>query len=104
LSESRQSVRDWFSDLGSEEIFIAFVDAVIHIDNTQKELWKLAKVEKDSLKKTKILSSISENAIRKTNLLKTEESFLTEFYFKQEDLSSRYKAKQEFLDSMRYGM
>ena len=55
LSEMRQNIREWFSEIGSEERYLAFVDAVIHIDMVQKQLWKIVREEKDQKYKVKLL-------------------------------------------------
>jgi len=100
LSEMRQSIRDWFSELGSEERYVAFVDAVIHIDTVQKQLWKMTRDEKNQKEKAKLLGQITDNAIKKAGLFKTSDSHLTAFYFKQKDISPRELAREEFLDTM----
>ena len=58
LSETRQSIREWFSQLGSEERYMAFVDAILHIDAVQKQLWKMTREEKDPKEKAKLFEVI----------------------------------------------
>ena len=89
LNEMRQSIREWFSELGSEERYLAFIDAVIHIDIVQKQLWKMTREEKDQKEKVKLLGQITDNAVKKAGLFKTSEAYLTAYYFKQKDLSPR---------------
>ena len=85
LHEARQSVRDWFSQLGSEERYLAFVDAILHIDAVQKQLWKMTREEKDPNEKAKLFEQITENAVKKAGLFKTSQSYLTSYYFNQQD-------------------
>lgn len=89
LNEMRQNIREWFSEIGSEERYLAFVDAVIHIDNAQKQLWKMVREEKDQKEKSRLLGQITDNAVKKAGLFKTSDAYLTAYYFKQKDLSPR---------------
>ncbi len=100
LSEMRQNIRGWFSELGSEERYLAFVDAVINIDTVQTQLWKMVREEKDQKEKVKILEQITNNAIKKAGLFKTSDAYLTAYYFKQKDLSRKELAREELLDMM----
>jgi hypothetical protein len=86
----RQNIRDWFSQLGSEERYLAFVDAVIHIDAVQKQLWKMTRDEKNQKERARLLVQITDNAVKKAGLFKTSEAYLTRYYFKQEDKMSRF--------------
>ncbi len=98
LSEMRQSIREWFSELGSEERYLAFIDAVINIDNVQKQLWKMAREEKNQKEKIKLLGQIIDNAVKKAELFKTSDAYLTAYYFKQKDISPKELAREEFRD------
>jgi len=101
LHEVRENIRDWFSDIGNLDRYQAFVDAVIHLDSLQRELWKMARDSKDPIEKIKIYDTISKNAIKKTQLFKSSESYLSDYYFKQKDLSAKEKSREAFLDSLR---
>jgi len=100
LNHSREYVRDWFSEIGSTDRYLAFIDATLNLDEIQKELWRLATIEKDPMKKVKLLSKIADNSIKKAHMYKSTESYLTNFYFKQKDLTKEYKNKEKFLDLM----
>jgi len=99
LSETRQSIREWFSQLGSEERYMAFVDAVLHIDSVQKQLWKMTREEKDPKEKAKLFQQITDNAEKKVGLFKTSEAYLTGYYFKQKDMSAKALAREQLIDS-----
>ena len=99
LSETRQSIREWFSQLGSEERYMAFVDAVLHIDAVQKQLWKMTREEKDPKERAKLFQQITDNAEKKAGLFKTSEAYLTGYYFKQKDLSEKALAREKLIDS-----
>ena len=103
LHEVRESIRNWFSELGSTDRYQAFVDASIHIEYAQKELWRILRDEQDSLKKSKILSIIVENATKYTELYKSSESYLNSFHFRQKDLTESYRSKEEFHDILEMG-
>ena len=100
LNEMRQNIRDWFSEIGSEDRYLAFVDAVIHIDMVQKQLWQMAREQKDQKEKVNLLDKITDNAIKKSGLFRTSDAYLTAYYFKQKDISQKELAKQEFLDTL----
>lgn len=100
LHEARQSVREWFSALGTEERFLAFIDAIIHLDNALKELWRLSREEKSITDKIKIFGLIANNAVKKAELFKTTDSYLTAYFYKQKDLSPAALASEEFHDIM----
>jgi len=99
LCETRQSIREWFSQLGSEERYMAFVDAVLHIDSVQKQLWKMTREEKDPKEKAKLFQQITDNAEKKVGLFKTSEAYLTGYYFKQKDMSAKALAREQLIDS-----
>ena len=99
LSETRQSIREWFSQLGSEERYMAFVDAVLHIDSVQKQLWKMTREEKDPKERAKLFQQITDNAEKKAGLFKTSEAYLTGYYFKQKDMSAKALAREQLIDS-----
>lgn len=101
LHHCREHARDWFSEIGSTDRYLAFVDATLNLDAIQKDLWRLATLEKDPMKAVKLLSKIADNSIKKANMYKATESYLTNFYFKQKDLTKEYKAKQEYMDLTR---
>ena len=101
LHHCREHARDWFSEIGSTDRYLAFVDATLNLDEIQKDLWRLATLEKDTMKKVKLLSKIADNSIKKAHMYKSTESYLTDFYFKQKDLTKEYKAKQEYMDLTR---
>ncbi|MEC4849113.1 MAG: ECF-type sigma factor [Nitrosarchaeum sp.] len=100
LNEMKQNIREWFSQLGSEERYLAFIDAVIHIDLSTKQLWKMAREEKDQKEKIKLLDQITNNAVKKAGLFKTSEAYLTTYYFKQKDTSPREIAREELRDML----
>ena len=87
LCETRQNIREWFSQLGSEDRYLAFVDAVLHIDAVQKQLWKMTRDEKNPKEKAKLFEQITDNAEKKAGLFKTSQSYLTPYYFNQQDNS-----------------
>ena len=99
LSETKQSIREWFSQLGSEERYLAFVDAILHIDAVQKQLWKMTRDEKDPKEKAKLFEQITDNAVKKAGLFKTSEAYLTGYYFKQKDMSAKALAREQLIDS-----
>jgi hypothetical protein len=99
LCETRQNVREWFSQLGSEERYMAFVDAVLHIDSVQKQLWKMTRDEKDPKERAKLFQQITDNAEKKAGLFKTSEAYLTGYYFKQKDMSAKALAREQLIDS-----
>ena len=99
LCETRQSIREWFSQLGSEERYMAFVDAVLHIDSVQKQLWKMTREEKDPKERAKLFQQITDNAEKKAGLFKTSEAYLTGYYFKQKDMSAKALAREQLIDS-----
>ena len=100
LHQTRNCVRNWFSELGNVDRYQAFVDAVLQVDQVLKELWQMARNEKDAAKKSRILNNIADNAVKKANLFKTSEAYLTTFYFKQKDLSEKELAHEKFLESL----
>ena len=99
LSEIRQNIREWFSQLGSVERYLAFVDAVLHLDAVQKQLWKMTREEQDSKERAKLFQQITDNAEKKAGLFKTSEAYLTGYYFKQKDLSEKALAREKIIDS-----
>ncbi len=99
LSETRQSIREWFSQIGSEERYMAFVDAILHLDAIQKQLWKMTREEKDPREKAKLFQQITDNAEKKAGLFKTSEAYLTGYYFKQKDMSAKVMAREQLIDS-----
>ena len=102
LNEMRQNIRDWFSEIGYEDRYLAFVDAVIDIDMVQKQLWQMTREQKDQKEKVNLLDKITDNAIKKSGLFRTSDAYLTAYYFKQKDISQKELAKQEFLDTLKY--
>ncbi len=100
LNEMRQNIRDWFSEIGYEDRYLAFVDAVIDIDMVQKQLWQMTREQKDQKEKVNLLDKITDNAIKKSGLFRTSDAYLTAYYFKQKDISQKELAKQEFLDTL----
>jgi IS30 family transposase len=102
LKECRKNIRDWFSQLGSEERYEALVDATINFDEVQKQLWKMTREEKDPKEKVKLLGKISDISLKKVGLFKNSEPYLTKFYFTQKDLSQKEIAREQLLDSMSF--
>lgn len=88
LNEMHRNIRGWFSDLGREERYLVFVDAVIQLDVVTKELWKLIRDTNDQKDKSKLFEQILNTVTKKTELFKSSESYLTSYYFKQDDLST----------------
>ena len=99
LSEIRQNIREWFSQLGSVERYLAFVDAVLHLDAVQKQLWKMTREEQDSKERAKLFQQITDNAEKKAGLFKTSEAYLTGYYFKQKDMSAKALEREQLIDS-----